>query len=237
MKKYLVGICAYNEGEKIKRVVQKFHDYDCYDVVIVDDGSSDGALNQISSGIPLTVIRHASQKGAGYGVREILYFAKLHGYTAVFFVSGNDKDCPEDISKLKAAVEEGHDFVQGSRYLPGGQFGQMPFYRTIATRFLHPLLFALFTGRKITDSTNGFRAVRLSLLDDPRINLKQEWLDGYELEPYLFFQAVKLGYKVKEVPVKKIYPPRKEGYTKMRPWAGWWSILKPLFYLGLGLRR
>jgi dolichol-phosphate mannosyltransferase len=39
-----------------------------------------------------------------------------------------------------------------------------------------------------------------------------------------------------EVPVTKIYPPRHLGYTKMKPITGWWSILRPVFLLGLGLR-
>jgi len=237
MKKYLVGTCVFNEGEKILRMVQKFNDYILYDVLIVDDGSNDGALEKLPKGLPLMVIRHDVTRGAGYGVREILDYAKEKGYEAVFFVSGNDKDSPEDIAKLAKAVEQGYDFVQGSRYCPGGHYGRMPFYRTIATRILHPVLFSLITGRRITDSTNGFRAVRVSLCQDSRMNLHQSWLDAYELEPYLFFKAIKLGYKVTEVPVTKIYPPKKEGYTKMKPFSGWWSILRPLFLLGLRIKQ
>ena len=94
-----------------------------------------------------------------------------------------------------------------------------------------------FVRKKITDSTNGFRAIRLSILEDKKIDINQSWLDHYELEPYLLFKAIKLGYKHKEVPVTKIYPPRKLGYTKMRPITGWWSILKPIFYLGLGIKK
>ncbi len=132
---------------------------------------------------------------------------------------------------------EGCDFVQGSRYLPGGDFGNMPIYRRLATQFIHPLLFSLIVRRRITDSTNGFRAYRLSLLDDPRIDLNQRWLNSYELEVYLFFKAIRLGYKVREVPVTKIYPPKELGYTKMKPITGWWSILRPLLFLGLGLKK
>ncbi len=237
MKKYLVGTCALNEGEKIRAVIKKFNDYEHYDVLIIDDGSTDGSLQNIELPEAVTVVRHDAPKGAGYGVREILDYAAGRGYEAVFFVSGNNKDCPEDIAKLQAAIEEGHDFVQGSRYCPGGKYGQMPFYRTVATRFLHPAIFSLITGRRITDSTNGFRAVRLSMLKDERIDLTQDWLDQYELEPYLFYQAIKLGYRVTEVPVTKIYPPKKQGYTKMKPFSGWWSILRPLVLLGLGIRK
>ena len=237
MKKYLVGICSYNEGEKIKRVVRKFSDYERYDVLIVDDGSTDGSIDRLSQNPSLYIIHNAATRGAGYGTRQIIAYGKEKGYLAAIFVAGNDKDSAEDVGKLINAVEDGYDFIQGSRYLKGAHYGKMPFYRIMATRFLHPVLFSLITGKWISDSTNGFRAVRLSLTADPRMDLNQKWLDAYELEPYLFYQAVRLGYKVKEVPVTKIYPPASEGYTKMKPWSGWWSILRPLVYLGLHIKK
>jgi len=75
------------------------------------------------------------------------------------------------------------------------------------------------------------------MLLDERINLNQSWLNKYELEPYLLFKSVKLGYKHIEVPVKKMYPKKSEGYTKMKPFSGWWSILRPVIYLGLGIKK
>ena len=48
-KPYLVGICSFNEGEKIKRVVDRFNDCDCYDVLFIDDGSTDKSLDFIQS--------------------------------------------------------------------------------------------------------------------------------------------------------------------------------------------
>jgi len=237
MNKYLIGTCVYNEGEKIQHVIKKFNDYQSFDFLIIDDGSTDGSLNTIQQHDHLKIIKNEENKGAGFGVRCILKYGRDHCYEAVFFVSGNNKDDPKDIEKLKNAIEQGFDFVQGSRYLPGGQFGQMPLYRIVSTRLIHPLLFSLITGKRITDSTNGFRAMRLSILKDPQINLDQDWLNQYELEPYLFFKAITLGYKVKEVPVSKIYPHKKQGYTKMKPLTGWWSILRPLVYLGLRIKK
>ena len=113
----------------------------------------------------------------------------------------------------------------------------MPLYRRISTQIVHPLLFSLAVRRRLTDTTNGFRALRLSVLDDPRLELRQPWLDQYELEPYLLFKMIRLGYAVREVPVTKIYPPAELGYTKMKPITGWWSILRPIVLLGLGLKR
>ena len=127
--------------------------------------------------------------------------------------------------------------MQGSRFLKrGANLGAMPAYRRIATR-LHPLLFSLVARRRVTESTNGFRAVRRLVLADARIDLSQDWLREYELEPYLYLRAIRLGYRTAEVPVTKIYPAKHLGQTKMKPIAGWWSILRPLVYVGLGLRK
>lgn len=142
----------------------------------------------------------------------------------------------EEIPRLlEPIVNGGADLVQGSRYLAGGMAGNMPLYRRLATR-LHPWLLSLFVGKRLTESTNGFRAFRSSLLRDPRIKLDQRWLDGYELEPYLLFHVVRLGYEHREVPCTKIYPPRELGQTKVPPVVGWWALLRPIFLLGLGLK-
>src|SRR5207244_907500 len=62
-------------------------------------------------------------------------------------------------------------------------------------------------------------------------------LDADEREPFLYLRVIQLGYRTAEVPVTKVYPARHLGQTKMRPITGWWSILRPLVYAGLRLRR
>lgn len=172
----------------------------------------------------------ALQLGYDYAVRR--------QYDVAVTVAGNNKDAPEEIPLLLNPIADGRaDFVQGSRFLKrGASFGPMPAYRQVATR-LHPLLFSLLARRWVTESTNGFRAVRTCVLVDPRLDLSQTWLRQYELEPYLYLRSIQLGYRTVEVPVTKIYPPKELGQTKMKPIAGWWSILRPLVYVGLGLRK
>ena len=126
-------------------------------------------------------------------------------------------------------------FAQGSRRLGGRRTIDMPLFRRVTTK-LYSALFRLATGFPSTDGTNGFRAFRLSLLEDRAIDLHQDWLETYELEPYLFAQAIRRGHRVVEVPVTKRYD-RHLGYTKMMPGRDWWRILRPLVFLRLGLRR
>jgi dolichol-phosphate mannosyltransferase len=132
---------------------------------------------------------------------------------------------------------DGYDYVQGSRFLPGGSSPNLPLFRRFAIRLLS-LIFQLYTGKQCTDLTNGFRAYRLSLLSNHRINVDQEWLDNYEYEYYVHWKAYKLGYGVAEVPVTKAYPAEKGiEYSKIKPITGWWRMLRPFILLGLGLKK
>ena len=236
MKTLAVSI-AFNEDKKIGSVLDRFEDGFVDEIAVVDDGSTDKTADVIREK-GATLLSHECRSGAGSAIRTAIRYGQEKGYDILVILAGNDKDRPVEISRLtNPIINDGYDFIQGSRYLKGGEFGAMPFYRRLATGIIHPWLFSLVTLKRITDSTNGFRAIRLSVFDDERIDIDQEWLDKYELEPYIFFKAIKLGYKVKEVPVTKIYPDKALGYTKMKPFSGWWSILRPIVLLGLGLKR
>lgn len=227
---------AYDEEKKIGQVVRRMP-MDLVDtLLVIDDGSSD-ATAEVSRRGGAEVISLGRVLGVGAALRKGIDYALEHGFDIILFIAGNNKDDPSQIIDLvRPIVDEGYDLVMGSRYLEGGQAGNMPLYRRWSTR-LHPLLFSLIVCKRLTESTNGFRAFRASLLEDKRINLWQDWLDEYELEPYLLYKTIRLGYKHTERPVRKVYPPKEIGYTKMKPFVGWWSILRPLALLGLGLKR
>jgi dolichol-phosphate mannosyltransferase len=233
----LLAVFAYNEGQKIHRTLKRHPKNRDYDLLVMDDGSTDGSLeNWDLNGA--TRLRHDRNQGAGASVKTVLQYALDRQYDIIAFQAGNDKDDPLEIPRLLGPIFQGDaDFVQGSRFLPGGSYGNTPFYRILATRFVHPWLFSLAVGRRLTETTNGFRAFRTNILRDARINWRQDWLNRYELEPYLLYQTIKFGYRHREVPVSKTYPPHEQGYTKMKPITGWWSILRPVLYLCLGVKK
>jgi dolichol-phosphate mannosyltransferase len=219
-------------GDVIRRTPRGIVD----EVLVVDDGSRDRSAD-VARELGASVLPMGRTAGVGAALRAGFARALARKYDVVVVMAGNNKDAPEEIPLLLDPIVEGRaDLVQGSRFLEkGAQFGAMPRYRRLATR-LHPLLFSLVAGRRVTESTNGFRAIHRRLLADPRLGLEPPWLDAYELEPYLYLRAIRLGYRTVEVPVTKVYPPRALGQTKMRPITDWWSISRPLLYVGLGLR-
>jgi len=96
---------------------------------------------------------------------------------------------------------------------------------------------SLVTGFKGSDVTCGFRAYKTSILEDPRVNIWQDWLNKYEMEYYIHYKVLTLGYRIKEVPVSMIYPKQKRGYSKIKPFSGWWSMVKPWIYLTVKIKK
>ena len=151
-------------------------------------------------------------------------------------MAGDDQDDPNELIRLaEAIVDRGCEFVQGSRYLPGGTRLHQPFSRTVMT-IGYSVMFSAVTLRRITDATNGFKLFRTEICRT--WPLQQAWLDRYELEPYLLYQAIRRGRRVCEVPVTKYYPPdRSVGYTKMKAYRDWWRIVRPMLLLTLRIRH
>ena len=227
-------IPAYNEEGKIGNVVRKAKRWSGFldDVVVINDGSSDRTEEEARN-MGATVINHNKNRGVGAALRTGFNYAMKRKYDIIVVAAGDDQDDPSKIKDLiDPIVNEGYDFVQGSRYL-GGYKPNLPKFRYITTKSFS-LIFSIIAGKKITDATNGFRAFRTYLLK--KIDLNKEWMNRYELEPYFMLEVIKRGFKMKEVGVPKYWPEGKS-YSKMIPFKSWWSISKPMIYSLLHIKR
>ncbi|MGB9595334.1 MAG: glycosyltransferase family 2 protein [Candidatus Poribacteria bacterium] len=233
-KKILIIAPVWNEEKRIEKALSGLP-VDIADVLVVDDGSTDNTKIKAEE-LGAKVISHHINKGVGSAIRTGIDFAIENGYEIAVVISGGGKTRGEDVVPLLKPVLDGDvDLAQGSRYIKGGTRSNMPTHRLLGTK-LYSLFFSISAGSIIKDASSGFRAIRLSILKDKRINLHQDWLDRYELEPYLLYKAVKLGYKVKEIPVTIEYPTRKN-YTKMRAIIDWWKIFRPIVFLTLKIKK
>jgi dolichol-phosphate mannosyltransferase len=161
-------------------------------------------------------------------------FALDQGYEGIVTIDGNDKDDPEAIPRFIEALKQGVDFVQASRFVPGGIAQNTPKSRDFAIRFIHAPMLSLASGFKWTDTTQGFRAYSRTLLLDPRMAIFRDVFSTYELLAYLSYRAPKLGYRCVELPTVRRYP-KGEVPTKISSVKGNLSVLEVLFRACLGL--
>lgn len=235
-KKILVTVLIYNEGEKLKDLVQKFPENNNYTLLFIDDGSNDGTYDYLKSQ-NFNIIRHEKNYGVGIGIKEAIGYGRENNFDVIVIMAGNGKMLPSEIDRLTQPITDDEaDYIQGSRYLEGGNSPHLPVFRHLAIK-LFTMIANFILGFKGTDITCGFRAYRLDLFDDTTINITQDWLGKYEMEYYIHYKVIKNGYRVKEVPVSMIYPKTGKNYTKIKPFIGWWSMLRPWIYLTLRIKK
>jgi dolichol-phosphate mannosyltransferase len=231
-----VAIPALNEAGKIGRVLDKMPRDPRFEAIVVDDGSNDGTGDEAREHGAALVIRHDRPGGVGAAIRDAWLAAIARDREYVALISGDDQHDPDDLVKaFEALLAAKADYVQGSRWIAGGKIEGPAGRRGLGTR-LYSLLFSILAFRRSTDATNGFRIFKTSMLKDPRIRIEQTWLDRYDLEPYVLFKALTLGYRTIEHPVTVRYH-TKEGYSKMRGLRDWWRLARPALFLRLRIRR
>ena len=187
------------------------------DVIIADGGSTDGSTQAetLSQRGVTTLLTKTGPGRLSAQLRMAIHHCLKEGYQAVITMDGNGKDGVSGIADIAAALSSGYDFVQGSRFVHGGQAVNTPYSRYLAIRFIHAPITSLGARHWYTDTTNGFRGLKRGLLEDPQVGVLREVFDSYELLAYLPIRAARLGYNVTEVPVTRAYPEGEAAPTKI----------------------
>lgn len=233
-KDYALLIPIINEGNKIKDELMKakkanINEY--VDIIICDGGSTDGSTDKekmIELGVNTLLIKRDSGK-QGAQLRMGIWYAIEKGYKGIVTIDGNNKDSIEDVPSFVKKLEEGFDFVQGSRFIKGGQAINTPFTRLIALKLLHAPIISLTAKKRYTDTTNNYRAYSIKYLTDERVQPLRDIFVTYELLAYLSVRADQIGLKTCEIPVTRAYPKKGKTPTKISFFKGNYELLKILF--------
>ncbi len=161
----LAIVPAYNEEDSIAFVVDAIHSRAAeFDVVVIDDGSSDEtAIRARQAGA--TVVRHPFNLGIGGAVQSGYRYAVRKDYDVAVQVDGDGQHDPAQIAVLEQALRDpsAPDMVWGSRFRdPGGY--RMPPHRRAGSRVFSSVV-SLIVGQKVTDPTSGFRIVNRRAID------------------------------------------------------------------------
>ena len=227
-QRYAIAVPVINEGDRIRRQLEGMATANLgTDIIVADGGSTDGSLDEaflIHSGVSALLTKTGPGKLSAQ-LRMAFAYILSREYDGVMTIDGNGKDGFEATPLFLTAMNDGYGFVQGSRYAPGGEAVRTPLDRTLAVRLIHAPLLSLAAGHRYTDTTNGYRAFSADFLRDPRVQPFRDIFSTYNLHYYLSVRAPRLGYRVTEVPVRRVYPANQKTPTKIGGLSGKLGIL------------
>jgi dolichol-phosphate mannosyltransferase len=196
----LVLLPLYNEAPTVGRVLDQVSRYARgADVLVVDDGSTDGSADVLRARPAVGVLTHPQNEGYGQSLIDGFAYALGHGYEAVVTLDGDEQHEPHQIPQFLEALA-GADIVSGSRYLdPTAGGDPAPPDRRRLNEEITARVRAI-TGYPITDAFCGFKAYRAAALAALRLDEP-----SYGLPLQVWVQAAAHRLRVVELATARIY--------------------------------
>jgi glycosyl transferase family 2 len=193
--KIAILIPAYNEAENIAHVLDQIPPAVCglgTEVLVVDDGSRDGT-GDVAAKHGASVARHVTNRGGGAALRTGYRLMVESGAEIVVTLDADGQHLPAEMERLVKPILDGEiDVAHGSRVL--GHADRNHFARELGIVFFNRLV-SFITRTHVTDCSNGYRAVRTTVL--PQLVLRQEQFHTSEF----MIEAIKRGIPAKEIPI------------------------------------
>ncbi|MGE5282619.1 MAG: glycosyltransferase family 2 protein [Chloroflexota bacterium] len=193
--KVAILVPAYNEAENVGLVLDRMPAQVCgveTAVLVVDDGSKDGT-GDVAAEHGAIVARHVINRGGGAALRTGYRLMAESGAEVVVTLDADGQHLPSEMERLVKPVLDGEvDVAHGSRVL--GQADRNTLSRELGIVFFNRLV-SFITRTRVTDCSNGYRAVRTTVL--PQLVLRQEQFHTSEF----MIEAIKRGVPATEVPV------------------------------------
>jgi glycosyl transferase family 2 len=193
--KVAILVPAYNEAENIGHVLEQMPAEVCgvaTETLVVDDGSRDGT-GDVAASHGAAVARHVTNRGGGAALRTGYRLMVDSGAEVVVTLDADGQHLPSEMERLVKPVLDGEvDVAHGSRVL--GQADRNHFARELGIVFFNRVV-SFITRTHVTDCSNGYRAVRTTVL--PQLVLRQEQFHTSEF----MIEAIKRGIPAKEIPV------------------------------------
>jgi len=199
MPEFLTALPIFNEESHLAEVLERVRSFS-REILVVDDGSTDGTSRALDKIAGIRRITHARNQGYGAALRSAFEYAIEHQFDVLVTIDCDGQHEPRLIPEIVAAVTDDVDIVSGSRYLqrhagdtpPPADRRQINF---VITEMLNDRL-----GLTLTDAFCGFKAYRVSALRHLQITEP-----GYAMPLQFWPQAVAAGLRIKEYPVPLIY--------------------------------
>lgn len=197
-ERWLAALPVFNEVQYVSPILDQVTQY-AEDVLVVDDGSSDGTADLLAKRRDIEVITHPQNRGYGAALISAFEYTIKQGYDGLVTLDCDGQHQPQRIPEFIEAAAD-IDLVSGSRYLKAYEGDDAPPEERYAInrRITHELNQRL--GFRLTDAFCGFKAYRSSALCGLEITET-----GYAMPLQLWVQAAAAGWVVEEIPVPLIY--------------------------------
>ena len=196
--RWLTAIPVYNEAPSVRRVLAEVRRYSP-EILVVNDGSTDGTTELLAREQGLEIVTHARNRGYGAALASAFAYALANEYDVLVTMDCDGQHEPARIPVLLEAIH-GADIVSGSRYLRDfRQDTPAPTDR----RFINATVTAEINARyglSLSDAFCGFKAYRRSALERLRITET-----GWGMPLQLWVQAARQGLRVGEIGVPRLY--------------------------------
>lgn len=216
MSNSLVIIPTYNEKENIEKIIRFVFKLNAdFHLLIVEDNSPDGTakiVKKLMKEFPEKLFIHERKGKLGLGTAYIAGFkwALDRSYEYITEMDADFSHNPKDLVHLREACVKGADAAVGSRYINGVNVVNWPMGRVLMSYYASTYV-RMVTGLDIMDTTAGFVCWTRKVLET--MDLDRIKFVGYAFQIEMKYSAVKLGFKVVEVPI--IFTDRTEGTSKM----------------------
>ncbi len=214
-----VVIPAFNEEKNIADVLERT----CravelsalpFEIIVVDDGSKD-RTREIAFGHKAVVLWNETNQGKGAALRKGI--SQAEGEVVVTMDADGSHD-PEDIPRLVEPILRGATMTIGTRFSTDEGKKSTSKVNLVGNKIINFSIF-LLTGRRVTDSQSGFRAIRRSFLKDVGIVS-----NGFEVETELLLKALMNGSVVEEIPLDT--SKRRNGHSHLHPLGDGLKIMR-----------
>ena len=218
---------AYNEEENIGKLLDRINyylldsDIDNYEVIVVDDGSSDRTLEileEYKQQMSLKIVQHEKNQGLGPTIRDgLLYAATRAAYNdIVITMDADDTHTPGLIYRMVNTMREGYDVVIASRYQKGSRVYGLSLYREFLSLVASYIFRLLLPIKGVKDFTCGYRAYRARVLQDAFEKYGELFIDqqGFQAMVDIILRLRTMNVIFGEVPFILRYD-MKQGTSKM----------------------
>lgn len=197
---YLTALPVFNEVTSVMSVLDEVAKY-CGNILVVDDGSSDGTAELLATRDDVIVVTHPVNRGYGAALVTAFEYAARNGYEILVTIDCDGQHEPQRIQQfVQEMLRSKADIVSGSRYLKSfDEDSPPPEQRRLINHQVTKTLNERM-GFRLTDAFCGFKAYRVAALD--QIELTEP---GYAMPLELWVQAACSKLSVIEVAVPRIY--------------------------------